>query len=67
LISGKTKYLDAAKKCWEYIKKTILDKENGEWVWSATPDGKQNHTDDKAGFWKCPYHNARMCMEIEEL
>ncbi|MDR2057388.1 MAG: AGE family epimerase/isomerase [Dysgonamonadaceae bacterium] len=61
-ITGNPKYLDTAKKCWEYIKQYIRDEENGEWVWSVFPDGKQNRTDDKAGAWKCPYHNARMCM-----
>jgi mannobiose 2-epimerase len=64
LISGNEKYLAVAKNCWEYIKASIIDKENGEWVWSASADGTQNRLDDKAGFWKCPYHNARMCMEL---
>ncbi|MCL1938168.1 MAG: AGE family epimerase/isomerase [Candidatus Azobacteroides sp.] len=67
LISGNPKYLTIAKNCWKYIQRHILDKKNGEWVWSAYPDGRQNHTDDKAGFWKCPYHNARMCMEVLSL
>jgi mannobiose 2-epimerase len=61
-ITGEQKYLNVAKKCWEYIKEYIRDKENGEWVWSVFPNGKQNRTNDKAGFWKCPYHNARMCV-----
>jgi mannobiose 2-epimerase len=61
-INGKRKYLDVARKCWKYIQTHIRDVENGEWVWSAFPDGRQNRTDDKAGCWKCPYHNARMCL-----
>jgi len=64
LISGDEKYLESAKKCWEYIKLNLIDKVNGEWVWGAHPDGTQNRKDDKAGFWKCPYHNSRMCLEM---
>lgn len=49
---------------WNYIKKHIIDYENGEWVWSVSPDGSVNREDDKVGLWKCPYHNGRMCMTI---
>ena len=58
--------LDKAVRCWEYIKTQLIDYENGEWFWSRHPDGTLNTVDDKAGFWKCPYHNSRMCMEIIE-
>ncbi|MBR1521315.1 MAG: AGE family epimerase/isomerase [Bacteroidaceae bacterium] len=60
---------DAAKKalrCWEYIKTNLIDREGGEWFWSRDPEGNINRKDDKAGFWKCPYHNSRMCLEIME-
>ena len=63
-ISGDARYLMIAEKNWQYIQEHILDRANGEWFWSASPDGQPNRRDDKAGFWKCPYHNARMCMEI---
>lgn len=56
--------LDRALRCWEYIKTHLIDRQGGEWWWSILPDGSVNRTDDKAGFWKCPYHNGRMCMEI---
>lgn len=58
--------LEKAQRCWDYIKTQLIDWENGEWHWSRHPDGTLNTVDDKAGFWKCPYHNSRMCLEIIE-
>jgi mannobiose 2-epimerase len=58
--------LQHAVKCWDYIKAQIIDWEHGEWHWSRHRDGSLNTVDDKAGFWKCPYHNSRMCLEIIE-
>ncbi|MGP1536895.1 AGE family epimerase/isomerase [Bacteroides heparinolyticus] len=55
-----------ALRCWEFIKKNLIDYKNGEWHWSVRIDGTINTDDDKAGFWKCPYHNGRMCMEVME-
>jgi len=51
---------------WNFIKNHIIDKVCGEWFWSMKADGTTNVKDDKAGFWKCPYHNTRMCLEIIE-
>ena len=53
-----------SEKCWHYIKENLVDFDNGEWYWSRHPDGSLNTVDDKAGFWKCPYHNSRMCLAI---
>lgn len=58
--------LDVAARCWQFIRSKLIDREHGEWHWSILPDGTVNRRDDKAGFWKCPYHNGRMCMELIE-
>ena len=63
---GDEEALSRAEKCWKYIKDQLIDWDNGEWYWSRHKDGSLNTTDDKAGFWKCPYHNSRMCLEIIE-
>lgn len=63
---GDQSALDKAQRCWDYIKRNLIDYERGEWYWSRYPDGTLNQRDDKAGFWKCPYHNSRMCLEIIE-
>lgn len=64
--SNNAAYKDKAVGVWEYIQSQIIDKENGEWYWSRYGDGAVNRKEDKAGFWKCPYHNGRMCMEMIE-
>lgn len=63
---GDEQALERAVRCWEYIKTQLIDWDKGEWYWSRYPDGSLNTVDDKAGFWKCPYHNSRMCLEIIE-
>lgn len=61
-----TSALKVAKDCWTFIDKHLVDHVNGEWHWAVDDNGKINLDDDKAGFWKCPYHNSRMCLEIIE-
>ena len=58
--------LQKAYDCWIFIKNCLIDWENGEWYWSIRHDGSVNKNEDKAGFWKCPYHNGRMCIEVIE-
>jgi mannobiose 2-epimerase len=58
------KMLQVAIETWDFIKQHLLDTKNGEWFWSILPNGAPDKKQDKAGFWKCPYHNSRMCIEI---
>jgi mannobiose 2-epimerase len=63
-MSGDSSWLELASAVYEYIMTRLADREGGEWYWSIRADGSVNLDDDKAGFWKCPYHNSRMCLEI---
>lgn len=65
-ISGNILYKEIALKTWTYIQKYMIDLKDGEWFWGVEPNGIVNTIDDKAGFWKCPYHNGRMCLEMIE-
>lgn len=58
--------LNKAIRGWQYIKDHLIDYTLGEWYWSCDAEGNINRKDDHAGFWKCPYHNSRMCIEILE-
>lgn len=63
--TGDAKWLESADNEWSFIRNHLI-RPDGEWYWSIHPDGTPNTTDDLAGFWKCPYHNGRMCLEILE-
>lgn len=58
--------LEMAEAAWDYIQSHLIDREHGEWYWAILPDGTPDTSNDKAGFWKCPYHNSRMCIELIE-
>ena len=62
-ITGDEKYLEIFRKNWEFTKNHIIDGKNGEWFWGINADYSKIQK-DKAGFWKCPYHNSRACLEI---
>jgi cellobiose epimerase len=63
-ISGDEKYLQLSIKNWAFVKDKILDTMNGEWFWGINENGQVMPGEDKAGIWKCPYHNSRACLEI---
>jgi mannobiose 2-epimerase len=63
-LTGDEKWLTHSINSWEFVKQHILDKENGEWFWGIYADGSVMATEDKAGLWKCPYHNSRACLEV---
>ena len=58
---------ERALSCWNYIWKNLLDPVAGEWWWAVRPDGSLDKEHPKAGFWKCPYHNTRMCLQVLQI
>jgi mannobiose 2-epimerase len=63
-VSGRHEFLQLAINNWSFIKQYIRDNEKGEWFWGVLEDHSVMPGQDKAGLWKCPYHNGRACMEI---
>jgi mannobiose 2-epimerase len=63
-LSGDQKYFKAADSIWDYIQSHFADPAHGEWHNELNLDNTPDTTMPKAGFWKCPYHNARACLEV---
>lgn len=62
-MSKDEQYLQLSLASFDFIKKHLKDHSHGEWFWGICKGGSLMDK-EKAGFWKCPYHNARACMEI---
>jgi mannobiose 2-epimerase len=70
-LTGDDEALARVLETWTFICDCLVDREGGEWFWSVTCSPHAHlpepiRTEDKAGFWKCPYHNGRMCLEMIE-
>ena len=63
-ITNNNSYLEKAMELWRFIDSCIIDHKYGEWFWKVNIHGMPYKEDEKAGFWKCPYHNSRTCIEV---
>jgi len=63
-LSGDPRYLRASLRSWDFIENHVLDRKNGEWFRAVSRDGSIPRYQPKVSFWKCPYHNGRVCMEM---
>lgn len=63
-LSPDDQFLSASLSCWIFIERKLLDKKYGEWFWGVDEHGEVMENQDKAGLWKCPYHNSRACLEL---
>jgi mannobiose 2-epimerase len=62
-LTGNSKYFDLAQGNWDFILTNLIDPV-GEWYWMVDKVGVVNKEEDKAGPWKCPYHNGRAMVEL---
>jgi len=63
-LTGDETFLKQSYNNWLFTKRYIIDRSKGEWFWGVDENHQIMQGQDKAGFWKCPYHNARACMEV---
>ncbi len=64
-LSGEGRFYAQARKTWSYIQSTFIDRRHGDWHETVSREGKPASR-PKLTPWKCPYHNARACLEVIE-
>ena len=65
-LTGETRFYEQSVRAWQFAQQYLLDRERGEWRWGVLDDYRPMPGEDKIGFWKCPYHNVRACLQVLE-
>jgi len=65
-LSGKREFLESAEAMMRLIMTYHLDREKGGYYPALKPNLEPVEKREKANMWTCPYHNARMCLELME-
>ena len=57
-------YAEAAQNLWTRIRTAYGAAQGGEWTWYA--QGAARPPQALASLWKCPYHNGRAMLELDQ-
>lgn len=62
IFPDEKKYFKLFVKQWDYIKKYLIDSENGDWYWGSLEKEPFYVYEPKSTIWKCTYHTGRAMM-----
>ena len=75
-LSGDARYFAQVQRTWHFIQTRLVDRQHGDWHNMLRRDGSPilaypqpngpAFPVAKLSVWKCPYHNARACLELVE-
>ena len=65
-ISGDKQFLREARRIWDFVMRTMKDREFGEWF-SDCNNGIPIVNAPKANMWRCPYHTTRLGVEMQKI
>lgn len=62
IFPDEKKYYELFLEQWDYIKKYLIDLENGDWYWGGLDKEPFYIKEPKSTIWKCTYHTGRALM-----
>jgi mannobiose 2-epimerase len=67
-ISGDARFYHLARAAWDFSIDKLSDAGRvGDWRGRVNREGRPLAYYGRIGFWKCPYHTARACMEVGDI